>query len=212
MREEGRIRAVLFDMDGTIYASPVDWSDVRRRIGVERDGRPIYEQIQALPQKRREEGLRILEGAERIGAEEGWLMDGAAELIDLLRKRGIRSALITNNSRRSVAALLERYPLRFDLLLAREDGAMKPEPGIFRIACERLGTTPDTSIVVGDTHYDAIAAHRAGIRDVILVDPGEWTLEQIPPEASYAVASDLFEARRLIEAILSRSGQVQSVP
>ena len=48
-----RIRAALFDMDGTIYASPVDWSEVRRRIGLERDGRPIYEQILSLPPARR---------------------------------------------------------------------------------------------------------------------------------------------------------------
>ena len=207
-----RIRAALFDMDGTIYASPIDWSEVRRRIGIERDGRPIYEQLLALPPGRREEGIAILEEAERIGAEQGWLMDGATELIEMLHQRGIRCALITNNSRRSVDALLERYPLRFDLILSREDGARKPDPGIFATACERLGVVPEEALVLGDTHYDAVAAHRAGIRDVILVDPGEWALERIPEDASYAIASDLFEARGLIEQILSRSDQVQSVP
>jgi len=207
-----RIRAVLFDMDGTIYASPIDWSEVRRRIGIERDGRPIYEQLLALPPGRREEGIAILEEAERIGAEQGWLMDGATELIEMLHQRGIRCALITNNSRRSVDALLERYPLRFDLILSREDGARKPDPGIFATACERLEVVPEEALVLGDTHYDAVAAHRAGIRDVILVDPGEWALERIPEDASYAIASDLFEARGLIEQILSRSDQVQSVP
>jgi len=207
-----RIRAALFDMDGTIYASPIDWSEVRRRIGIERDGRPIYEQLLALPPGRREEGIAILEEAERIGAEQGWLMDGATELIEMLHQRGIRCALITNNSRRSVDALLERYPLRFDLILSREDGARKPDPGIFATACERLEVVPEEALVLGDTHYDAVAAHRAGIRDVILVDPGEWALERIPEDASYAIASDLFEARGLIEQILSRSDQVQSVP
>jgi len=206
-----RIRAALLDMDGTIYASPVDWSDVRRRIGIERDGRPIYEQLLALPPGRREVGIAILEEAERIGAEEGWLMDGAKELIELLHRQGIRSALITNNSRRSVDSLLERYPLRFDLVLAREDGARKPDPGIIAVACERLGVVPEEAIVLGDTHYDAIAAHQAGIREVILVDPGEWTLSKIPPEADFTVVADLTAARERLEEILSED-QVQSVP
>jgi len=207
-----RIRAALFDMDGTIYASPVDWSEVRRRIGLERDGRPIYEQILSLPPRRREEGIRILEKAERIGSEEGWLMEGASELIEAFHRQGVRCALITNNSRRSVDALLSRYPLRFELVLARDDGAMKPDPGIFRTACERLGVRPEEAVVLGDTHYDAIAAHNSGIRDVILVAPGEWVFEHIPQGASFIVVADLIEAKERVEELLSRPDQVQSVP
>ena len=39
----------------------------------------------------------------------------------------------------------------------------KPHPDIFTAALERLGLPPDQVVVVGDTHYDAEAASKAGM-------------------------------------------------
>ena len=42
----------------------------------------------------------------------------------------------------------------------------KPHPDIFAAALERLGLPPDEVVVVGDTHYDAEAATKAGMGTV----------------------------------------------
>ena len=39
----------------------------------------------------------------------------------------------------------------------------KPHPDIFSAALERLGLPPEQVVVVGDTHYDAEAATKAGM-------------------------------------------------
>jgi HAD superfamily hydrolase (TIGR01509 family) len=48
----------------------------------------------------------------------------------------------------------------------------KPNPDIFAAALERLGLGPEEVVVVGDTHYDAEAAGRAGMGAVGLLCGG----------------------------------------
>jgi HAD superfamily hydrolase (TIGR01509 family) len=48
----------------------------------------------------------------------------------------------------------------------------KPYPDIFAAALERLGLPPEQVMVVGDTHYDAEAAGKAGIASVGLLCGG----------------------------------------
>lgn len=197
------IRAVLFDMDGTIYDSGIDWLEVRRRIGISKRDRPILAQLGDVEPDARERGLSILHRAERDGAENGSLVSGARDLLGLLHEHEVRCALITNNSRRSTEIVLRRHPLVFDLVLTRDDGASKPDPDLFCIALDRLGVAAEESLVVGDAHLDVIAAHRAGIREVILVGAPEWMKDQIPPEASHRVADDLYHVREIVEGFLS---------
>lgn len=50
-------------------------------------------------------------------------------------------------------------------------GSTKPDPGIFRMALERLGVGPDRAVHVGDTRFaDVVGARAAGVRPVH-VDP-----------------------------------------
>ena len=50
-------------------------------------------------------------------------------------------------------------------------GVAKPDPRIFHLALEAVGTTPDRAIHVGDAYqYDVRGARAAGVRP-LLVDP-----------------------------------------
>jgi phosphoserine phosphatase len=44
------IRAVLFDLDGTLWENPVRWDELRRELGLPPDGLPIYWHISRLPE------------------------------------------------------------------------------------------------------------------------------------------------------------------
>ena len=50
-------------------------------------------------------------------------------------------------------------------------GVEKPDPRIFRIACDRAGVTPGEAVHVGDIYeIDVLGARAAGV-DAVLVDP-----------------------------------------
>jgi len=196
------IRAVLFDMDGTIWDAPIDWLAVRREIDVPVDGRPIYMQLMEMPLKERARGIRILERHEALGAENGTLVPGTEDLLQYLRNVHVKCALVTNNSRRSVECVLERYPLSFDVVLSRDDGALKPDPQAFLSALERLAVRPDEAIAIGDAHLDLIASDRAGIAEFILVGNRPWVSDLLPAGVPHHRAVDLAEVREIITQLL----------
>ena len=198
------IRAALIDMDGTIFDSKIDWLRLRDRIAIPWDGRAILAQLSDVAPDVRERGLALLEEAERDGAENGELIAGAHELLELLRRRSVRCALITNNSRRSVETVLRRYALPFDVVLTRDDAPTKPDPSGFKRALARLHTEPAEAVAIGDAHLDLIAAHRAGVREIVLVGTPARMREHIPPDMPYRAAANLGEVREILDGLLSR--------
>ena len=188
------IRAALLDMDGTIFDSKIDWLALREKIRIPWDGRPILAQLREASPEDSAYGLAMLHEAEKDGAENGELIPGTHELLDLLRRHDVRCALITNNSRRSVETVLRRFALSFDLVLTRDDGAYKPNPDAFLGALDRLKVRPQEAAAIGDAHLDLIAARSAGIGEVILVGTPTWMRDHIPPDARYRAARGCFPA------------------
>jgi putative hydrolase of the HAD superfamily len=92
-----------------------------------------------------------------------------------LRLRDYHLGLITNREHAArFYELLDKMRLRahFDaIVVSGEVGFRKPEPGIFYAALERMGTTSDQALYVGDNYWaDVVGARRAGVTPVLL-DP-----------------------------------------
>ena len=198
-------RCVLFDMDGTLYESAIDFLVIRNGLGLPQDGRPILDQLQEKTPEVRARGIELLHAAEAEGATNGKLIPDARELIVWLHEKNIRCGLVTNNSRCSVDTILAVHPLAFDVIVTRDDAATKPRPDLFLLALERLHIRAADAVVVGDTHLDAIAAHRAGIREIHLISLRDGMVEFIPSEVEYAAADDLTQVRVRIAKWLERS-------
>lgn len=197
------IRAVLFDMDGTIWDAPIDWLAIRSEIDLPVDGRPIYTQLMEMTEQKRARGMQILERYEKFGAQNGTLIDGAEELLSYLLDANIKCALVTNNTRRSVEYVLARHPLSFDLVLSRDDGPLKPDPNMFLLALKKLDVIPDETVAIGDAHLDLIASHKAGIKQFILVGSKPWMRELLPEGMPHHKAANLMEARTIIARLLN---------
>jgi len=161
------LRAALLDMDGTLVDSPYDWTEIRRRLGV--DGPSIIDALHALPEPLRSRRWSELEAIERDATERAVLHPGARELVGALRHAGLATALVTNNSEANTSRLLDRFGLRFDLVLTRDSGLYKPSGAPFAEAARRLGVAPSECLAVGDTRYDLAAAREAGIGRICLL-------------------------------------------
>lgn len=166
------LKAILFDMDGTITCPYIDWKALRQRVGAP-EGVPIMKYIESLSPPQRQWAEGILETAELEAAEQAELNPGAAELIQGLRARSLKLALVTNNHRRAMERVVERFGLEFDLLLSREEAPLKPAPDLLLLALERFGIEASEARFVGDGRYDQMASQAAGIPYIHLAHEGQ---------------------------------------
>lgn len=94
--------------------------------------------------------------------------DDAAPVLDALRERGIRTAVLSNVGV-DIRPVMAREGLRTDaVVLSCEVGAVKPQPEIFVSALEALGVEPSEALMVGDSWKDDAGAAALGIRTLIL--------------------------------------------
>ena len=101
---------------------------------------------------------------------------GAVETLRELRSRGYRLGLITVCSG-DVPEVWPETPFAdlFDsTVFSCSVGLRKPDPRIYRIACDQLGVAPGEAIFVGDGANDELAgAERVGLRAVLIHRNGE---------------------------------------
>ena len=81
------------------------------------------------------------------------LWPGALELLERLRARGLKLAMITNGmseTHRDKIAILRLEDAFDEIFIADEVGMIKPDPRLFVHAAERLGVRADACAMVGD--------------------------------------------------------------
>ncbi len=89
-------------------------------------------------------------------------------LVRGLHKR-YRTGLLSNASAREPDWLIERYGLDglFDVVvLSAAVGLAKPDPAVYRLALERLGTAAEATVFVDDYEPNVAAAAALGIRGI----------------------------------------------
>ena len=186
------IRAIIFDMDGTLTVPVLDFDGMRGEMGMV-GGTPILEAMAAMPPGDRARCDAILASHEAEAARTARLSPGAAELLDHLAGRRVPIALLTRNSRVSVQAFCARFNVRFDAVHTREDGANKPSPEPVWRLCRAMGVEPARALVVGDFLFDILSGQSAGC-PTCLMHQGEL------PRPAYADKADLV-VRSLAELI-----------
>jgi len=154
-------------MDGTIVELVLDFQAMRAELGISsRDG--ILEAVERMPPADAARARGLLLRRELAAARRARLMPGAAELLGRIAAAGLKTALLTRNSRKAMETVLERLELKFDLAWSRQDGPVKPDPDGVRRACRELGVLPGRACCVGDFRYDVDAARGAGAVSVLL--------------------------------------------
>ena len=162
------LKGVIFDMDGTIVDAPYDWKKIKSDL-VNQD-KPILSFLKSLKEPERSEKWKILEEYEDKATKKAVLKDGIPDLLDFLTEKGVRKVLVTNNSRRNVTFLLNKFKLRFDYVISRESGLWKPSGAPFIAVMERLKLRREECCVIGDSHFDIKAAVEAKISKIFILN------------------------------------------
>ena len=174
------IRAVLFDLDGTLINSIdhiVDcWQHtVRTGLGVEMAretilptiGRPLVACFEELAPGRGQELREIYVDYERGRHDTAvQIIDGTHAVLAGLKEQGYRLGVVTAKVLDIALNGLRLFDLvdYFDVIVTLEDTERhKPYPDPVLAACERLGVQPSEAVYVGDALTDVEAGKAAGV-------------------------------------------------
>ena len=92
------------------------------------------------------------------------LFPGALEMLHALKARSQRIAVATGKARRGLDAALETVQLKalFDATRTADETASKPDPRMLLELMRECGTTPERTLMIGDTTHDLQLAVNAG--------------------------------------------------
>ena len=182
------IEAVVFDLDGTLVNSVIDYrkmvsgvSEILKAHGVEVDPsqRRIWEIIQRSEEQLdrlslgadewREMNRKITEhlnAVELESVDKVTVIEGAKETLERLKGMRLKVGIATRSCNAATWEALRRTGLDVfvDVLLARDDVPYpKPDPRHLLKVIEALGTSLDRAVFVGDTTTDLRTAREAGV-------------------------------------------------
>jgi HAD superfamily hydrolase (TIGR01509 family) len=163
------LKAIIFDMDGTLTESYINWPELRAQINCPPE-KTIIEHIDSLPSEQAQQANDILLKTEWEAAQHAAIRDGAPELIDALRDRDLKLAVVTNNHGAAMHRVIQRLNRSFDATFSRDDGPIKPDPYLIHKALQTLNVSPHETISIGDSRYDLMACAAANVRCIHLTD------------------------------------------
>ena len=163
-----KIHGVLFDLDGTLANSKLEFPEMCREAGLP-EGTALLEHCAALGECDEARNIQaIIEKHEMAGAERAEWIDGAEVLVHQLYDAGVPMAIVTRNMRRATTLMVSKLEIPISLLVTREDCPPKPDPEGLLFVSEQWGIQADLLAYVGDYKYDMLAAKNAGMLGVLI--------------------------------------------
>lgn len=200
------IRAVIFDLDGTITQPYFDFDAIREEIGIDRNGGPILEAMESMTAAERQRTEQILHYHEQKAVVASKLNPGAQETLDALRQRGLHVGVLTRNKKDNAQAVAARHDLKFDAIVGREDGPVKPDAfGVLHL-CRQFDVKPAETLVVGDFLFDLLCAREAGAVPVWITSPHHG--QDFAPHADFQID----RLPELLDVIDRKNGSENSLP
>ncbi len=181
------IRAVLFDLDGTLVDSAPDLAAALNRLLLE-EGKPalpynlIRDQVSNGGNALVELGFgvklgepnqpelrqRLLNNYQEKIADNSSIFAGLEELLKEFDRQPVPWGIVTNKPRIYTDLLLRELRINAAAVVCPEDlGVSKPDPAPLLLAARQLATPPEQCLYVGDHIRDIEAGRRAGMQTLV---------------------------------------------
>jgi len=161
------VEGVIFDLDGTLVDSALDFDLIRSDLGIP-VGFPILEYLDEMQSGEEKKRLLCsLREYELKGAERASLMPGVEDFLDELNTRELKSGILTRNSREATDRALINLNMQFTDVLTREDCPHKPDPAGLLSICHSWDVEPARVLYFGDYLFDLQAGRNAGMPTVL---------------------------------------------
>lgn len=168
--EKAGIKAVVYDLDGTLVSLMVDWDEVQtavegvyQRAGIEVEENGLWELLlSAESVGLGSEVEDTISEYEREGARNSIRL----EFADHLFSHELRVGVCSLNCEAACRIALEEHALldRVSVIIGRDSVSQhKPHPLPLRTVIENLGSEVDETLFLGDSERDKETAERAGI-------------------------------------------------
>jgi len=221
------IKAVVFDLDGTIVDFNIDFKSARAEVirlltqqdlpsSLLSENESLFVTLKKVEKRMKENGkekpefvkleekvIAVVERYEMKAARETNLILGILETLKILREMKLKIALFTANGKKSTNHILSRFRLRqfFDAIVSRESVlAVKPDPVHLEAALKALKAKPGEAIVVGDSVRDMECAHRLEVL-AVGVTTGFSSMEELSRAGADYLASSSSDIISLLQKL-----------
>lgn len=123
------------------------------------------------------------------------LFPGSFEVVEKLKKKGFIVVLVTNSSKKTMLhSTPKKFLSLFDSIVCFDDVKKgKPSPDPFLLAMKKIKAKPFQCIVVGDSVLDVISAKRAGIKNVVGVSTGVSSEKELKEKGAKVIVKNLIQ-------------------
>lgn len=156
-----KISAIIFDLDGTLVDSKLNFNKMREEIGIPSDY-PILEYIESSnDEKFKQFAIEIINRHEVLGAQVALPIRDADKFISLLEERKIPKAIVTRNSKHVTDLTLSKFNWNFEMILTRDCAPAKPKPDALLNIASELNLNLSNTLYIGDHGFDIETAKNA---------------------------------------------------
>lgn len=179
------VKAVIFDLDGTVVAFSLDYKALRSDVRAYLRSKSVPDSLLSVNdslfemlkktelfmknggknteviEKTVADSLKIAERYELEAAKQTSLIPGALEAIKLLKNKDLKTAICTLSSQKAVDYMIKRFKLEeyFDTVVPREKASkVKPNSEHLKAALDTMDILAEQVVVVGDSIEDMQAA------------------------------------------------------
>ena len=222
-----KLKAVLFDFDGTIvdlnfkYAeSRIAIINILKELNFDTSKFSLYDTAQTIIEKvekqivERSMNMKLPEIKDKIwsiidefeieAVNASELVKETRSILELLSEKGIKKGLVTNSGRKAVQLALIRHGLEhgFDVVVTRDEvDRLKPYGDGIESALRILNVPIENAMYIGDSINDMLAAKNANVFSIIINRQANC-FEKLKKSSPNYIVNSLSEAMNLSKQLI----------